>query len=71
MRKRAFTAKDKARIVQEALLGEKEINQIASENDLAPAQIRKWRAEAFEKLEMIFDAKRDNKLKEKIAVKEL
>lgn len=70
MRKRTYTAKEKARIVQEALLGEKEINQIASENELAPAQIRKWRAEAYENLEMIFDAKRDSKLKEKIASQE-
>ena len=70
MRKRAFTAKDKARIVQEALLGEKDLNQIAVENDLAQTQIRKWRAEAMEKLEMVFDAKRDAKLKEKIAALE-
>lgn len=56
--------------MQEALLGEKPLTQIAQENELAPNQIRKWRAEAWDKLEMLFDTKRDSKLQAKIAEQE-
>ena len=41
MTKRTFTAEFKAKIVLELLKGEKELNVIASENEIAPNQLRK------------------------------
>lgn len=70
MKKRTFTAEEKARIVLEVLRGEKELSQIATENDISSNQIRNWKNEALDKLPMLFDAKRDRKLKERITQQE-
>jgi transposase-like protein len=67
MKKRTFSAKDKAQIIQAVWLGDKELNAIAAEHELSPAQVRKWRSEAYNQLHIIFDTKRDGKLQERIA----
>lgn len=70
MRKRTYTAEEKVRIVLEVLQGEKELNQVASDNEIAPNQIRRWKSEFIEKAPLIFDVKRDSKLKAEIIHKE-
>ena len=45
MKRRTFTAEFKTKIILEVLRGEKELNVIATENELAPNQIRNWKAE--------------------------
>jgi len=65
MKKRVFSAKTKASIVLEVLKGEKELNVIASEKEIAPNQIRKWKTEFIGNAELVFDNKRDKEYKEK------
>ena len=45
MKRRTFNAEFKTKIVLEVLRGEKELNAIAAENEIAPNQIRNWKAE--------------------------
>jgi putative transposase len=40
MKRRTFSAEFKAKIVLQVISGEKELNAIASENEIAPNQIR-------------------------------
>ncbi|MCE2959116.1 MAG: transposase, partial [Luteolibacter sp.] len=42
-KRRHLTAEFKARVGTEALKGEKSIQQIAQENDIAPAQVSTWK----------------------------
>ena len=48
MKKRTFSAEFKAKVVLEVLKGEKELNTIAQENEIAPNQIRNWKSEFLE-----------------------
>lgn len=70
MKKRTFSAEFKANLVLETLQGERELNQIAVENEIAPNLLRNWKGEFLEKAAMIFDSKRDEKLKETLREKE-
>ncbi len=70
MKRRTYTAEEKARIVLEVIRGERELNEMAAAYEIAPNQIRNWKNEALEKLPRLFDAKRDSKLKEKISEQE-
>lgn len=45
MKRRTFSAEFKAKIVLQVISGEKELNAIASENAIAPNQIRNWKQE--------------------------
>lgn len=54
----------KARIALEAIKEIKTIAQIASENDLHPNQVTRWKSEFLEKAPMIFSG--DKKSEEKI-----
>ncbi|MCE5227110.1 MAG: transposase [Porphyromonadaceae bacterium] len=45
MKRRTFTAELKTKIILKVLRGEKELNVIATENELVPNQIRNWKAE--------------------------
>ena len=65
MKKRVFSAKTKADVVLEVLKGEKELNVIASEKEIAPNQIRKWKNEFTENAALVFDNKRDKEYKQK------
>ena len=64
MRRRTFSAEFKAKIVLEVLKGEKEISVIASENEIAPNQIRNWKNEFIANASGIFDNKKDEKILE-------
>lgn len=70
MKKRTHTAEFKTSLVLEVLQGEREINQIATINEIAPNLLRKWKVEFLEKASMVFDAKRDEKLREALREKE-
>lgn len=70
MKKRTFSAEFKAKIVIELLNGEKELNAIASENNIAPNQLRNWKNEFLANAADAFDNKKDEKLKEALKVSE-
>lgn len=56
-KRRHLSAEFKARIAKEALEKEKTIQQIAQENDIAPAQVSSWKKELEERLAEIFERK--------------
>jgi transposase-like protein len=65
--RRNFSANFKASLVLEALKGEKDINTIATENDIQPNLLRNWKREFLEKAAVVFDDSREDNLKEKLA----
>lgn len=69
MKRRTFSAELKAKIVLEVLLGEKELNAIAAEYEIAPNQIRNWKAEFLKNAAAAFDEKRVDDLKEELCKK--
>ena len=48
--RRNFTAQFKAKLVLEVLKGEKDINTIATENNIQPNLLRNWKKEFLEML---------------------
>ena len=64
--RRNFSAKFKASLVLEVLKGEKDINTIATENDIQPNLLRNWKKEFLSKVEVVFDDSREDNLKEKL-----
>jgi transposase-like protein len=70
MKKRTFSAEFKSKIVLEVLRGEKEINTIAQENEIAPNQIRNWKSEFIENAALVFDNKKEKEYKEKALMHE-
>ena len=56
-KRRHLSAKFKVRIEKEALEKEKTIQQIAQENDIAPAQVSGWNKGLEERLTQIFELK--------------
>ena len=56
-KRRHLTAEFKARVAIEALKGEKTIQQIARENDIAPTQVSAWKKELEERMCEIFERK--------------
>jgi transposase-like protein len=70
MKRRTFSAEFKAKIVLELLRGEKELTVIASENEIAPNQIRNWKAEFLENAAAAFDDKKSENLKAELKEKE-
>ena len=65
--RRNFSAKFKSDLVLEVLKGEKELNVIATENDIQPNLLRNWKKEFLEKASVVFDDTREEKLKEKLS----
>ena len=65
--RRNFSAKFKADLVLEVLKGEKELNVIATENDIQPNLLRNWKKEFLEKASVVFDDTREENLKEKLS----
>lgn len=64
--KRTFSAELKSKIVLEAIRGEKQINQLATEYEIAPNLIRNWKKEFLDNASVVFDDKREDNLKEKL-----
>ena len=65
--RRNFSAKFKSDLVLEVLKGEKELNVIATEDDIQPNLLRNWKKEFLEKASVVFDDTREENLKEKLS----
>ena len=52
---RLYTAQYKTRIVLEILQGEKELGEIAVENNLNPNMVRNWKREFLENAQTVFE----------------
>ena len=65
--RRNFSAKFKSDLVLEVLKGEKELNVIATENDIQPTLLRNWKKEFLEKASVVFDDTLEENLKEKLS----
>ena len=56
-KRRHLSAEFKARVAREALEGQKTIQQIAKDNDIAPAQVSSWKKELETRMSEIFERK--------------
>jgi len=65
--RRNFTAKFKSDLVIELLKGEKDLATLATENNIQPNLLRKWKSEFLENAQVVFDDKRETALKDKLA----
>ena len=65
---RNFSAKFKSELVIELLKGEKDLNTIATENNIQPNLLRNWKKEFLDKASVVFDDTREDNLKEKLAL---
>ena len=66
MGRRQFTAEFKTKIVLELLREEKQIGELAAENDLSPNQLRNWRKEFLENATKVFaESKQEKDLRAK------
>lgn len=70
MKKRTFTAEFKTKVVLKLLTGEKELNMLAVENEIAPNQLRNWKADFLANASAAFDDKRSDTLKTELSEKE-
>ena len=67
MARKQHTPEEKSRLVLEALRGERTINEIASENNIHPNMLSKWKRDAETQLYILFQ---DNTAKERKAQKD-
>ena len=58
----------KSELVIELLKGEKDLNTIATENNIQPNLLRNWKKEFLDKTSVVFDDTREDNLKEKLAL---
>ena len=65
--RRIFSAKFKSDLVIELLKGEKDLNTLATENNIQPNLLRNWKKEFLNNASVVFDDKREENLKEKLA----
>ena len=65
--RRNFSAEFKTKLVLQLLKGEKELNVLATENDIQPNLLRNWKKEFLENASLAFDNKREDNLREKLA----
>ena len=65
--RRNFSAKFKSDLVIELLKGEKDLNTLATENNIQPNLLRNWKKEFLNNASVVFDDKREDNLKEKLA----
>ena len=64
-KRRNFSAKFKSDLVIELLKGEKDLNTLATENNIQPNLLRNWKREFLNNASAVFDDKREENLKEK------
>ena len=50
-----------------SIRGEKDINTLATENNIQPNLLRNWKKEFLDKASVVFDDKREENLKEELA----
>jgi transposase-like protein len=58
MAHRQYTPEYKAKIVLEVLKGEKELGEIAAENELNPNMVRNWKQEFLKNASSVFESPR-------------
>ena len=59
-KRRNFSAKFKSDLVIELLKGEKDLNTLATENNIQPNLLRNWKREFLNNASAVFDDKREN-----------
>jgi putative transposase len=57
-KRKTFTANQKAQIVLEMLREDKSVAQIASENNIHPNQLHRWKKQALENFPQLFEEDR-------------
>ena len=65
-KRRNFSTKFKSDLVIELLKGEKDLNTLATENNIQPNLLRNWKRECLNNASAVFDDKREENLKEKL-----
>jgi len=70
MERRSFTSAMKTKVVLELLRGERELNEIAAAYEIAPNQLRNWKSEFLENADIVFDRKRDCRLRDELDAKQ-
>ena len=65
--RRNFSAEFKTNLILQLLKGEKELNVLAVENDIQPNLLRNWKKEFLNNASSVFDDKREENLKDKLA----
>ena len=65
--RRNFSVKFKSDIVIKLLKGEKDLNTFATENNIQPNLLRNWKKEFLNNASAVFDDKREENLKDKLA----
>jgi len=65
--RRNFSAKFKSDLVIELLKGEKDLNTLATENNIQPNLLCNWKKEFLNNASAVFDDKREENLKDKLA----
>ena len=65
--RRNFSAEFKTNLVLQLIKGEKELNVLADENDIQPNLLRNWKKEFLANASLVFDNKRKDNLREKLA----
>ena len=65
--RRNFSAKFKSDLVIKLLKGEKDLNTLATENNIQPNLLRNWKKEFLNNASAVFDDKREENLKDKLA----
>ena len=63
--RRNFSAKFKSELVIELLKGEKDLNTIATENNIQPNLLRNWKKEFLDKASVVFNDTREDKSERK------
>ena len=64
--RRNFSAKFKSDFVIELLKGEKDLNTLATDNNIQPNLLRNWKKEFLNNASAVFDDKREENLKDKL-----
>ena len=65
--RRNFSTKFKSDLVIELLKGEKDLNTLATENNIQPNLLRNWKKEFLNNAFAVFDDKREENPKDKLA----
>jgi transposase-like protein len=67
MKRKPHTPEEKAKMVIEILKGERTLNEIASEHEIHPNMLTRWKKEAIEGLASVFENDNSKKRKEQKA----
>ncbi len=59
-----YSAEQKAKLVLETLRGERTVQQIASENNIAPNLLTRWKSEAISNLPQLFEKENSKLIKQ-------